>query len=712
MSLSPVHGARGEWYFSAKVYRKVRRSMNRLAREKSLYLRLHGGNPVDWYPWGSEAFDRARREDRPVFLSIGYSTCHWCHVMARESFEDAEIAALLNGAFVCVKVDREERPDIDQVYISAALAMTGTAGWPLTILMTPGGVPFFAATYLPPDSRGGMIGLRDLIPRVKHLWGTQRQELEGAGMELVRARRIPASRAAGGLPGSALLDRAVRDLSRAFDPVHGGFGAAPKFPTPHIPVFLLRSFYRTGDRDALRMALATLRAMARGGIHDVLGGGFHRYATDREWRIPHFEKMLYDQAFIAEACTEAFLATGAPLYRNVAEDTLGYVIRDLALPGGGFAAARDAETGGIEGGYYLWTWDELETLLSAGELAALRKEFAVEPGGNFPAVPGSNILSRRTGSGLIPNEPDPDPDPVLSSALDILRDARARRPGPRRDEKVLADWNGMAIGALALASRAFDDPGYARAAEDAASFILRHLQQKDGRLLHRWADGEAAITGLLDDYAFLLHGLIELSMTTFSPLYLEAAISLAQALEDHFPDRETGGLYLTPDDGEPLVTRPKVVHDAAIPSGNAVAARELIRLSRLTGDPVWEERGTAILSAFRREMEAMPTACTGLLLALDLAVSPSSEVVIAGVLGQPDTAALIRVLRTAYLPRTTVTLVTGGGGDATIAGTAPSYRRVDGKATAYVCTGSTCHPPVTAPDGLATLLGIPSPPGH
>ncbi|MDD1634684.1 MAG: thioredoxin domain-containing protein [Methanomicrobiales archaeon] len=635
--------------------------MNRLASEKSLYLRLHGGNPVDWYPWGSEVFDRARKEDRPVFLSIGYSTCHWCHVMARESFEDAEIAALLNGAFVCVKVDREERPDIDQVYISAALAMTGTAGWPLTILMTPGGVPFFAATYLPPDSRGGMIGLRDLIPRVKHLWGTQRQELEGAGMELVRARRIPASRAAGGLPGSALLDRAVRDLSRAFDPVHGGFGAAPKFPTPHIPLFLLRSFYRTGDRDALRMALATLRAMARGGIHDVLGGGFHRYATDREWRIPHFEKMLYDQAFIAEACTEAFLATGAPLYRNVAEDTLGYVIRDLALPGGGFAAARDAETGGIEGGYYLWSWDELETLLSAGELAALRKEFAVEPGGNFPAVPGSNILSRRMGSSMIPPVTDPNPDPVLSSALDILRNARARRPGPRRDEKVLADWNGMAIGAMALASRAFDDPGYARAAGDAASFILRHLRQKDGRLLHRWADGEAAITGLLDDYAFLLHGLIELSMTTFSPRF---------------------------------------------------AARELIRLSRLTGDPVWEERGTAILSAFRGEMEAMPTACTGLLLALDLAVSPSSGVVIAGDPGQPDTAALIRVLRSAYLPRTTVTLVTGGGGDATIAGTAPSYRRVDGKATAYVCTGSTCHPPVTAPDALATLLGIPSPPGH
>ncbi|MDD1651752.1 MAG: thioredoxin domain-containing protein [Methanomicrobiales archaeon] len=675
--------------------------MNRLAREKSLYLRQHGGNPVDWYPWGSEAFERARREDRPVFLSIGYSTCHWCHVMARESFENPEIAALLNNAFVCVKVDREERPDIDQVYINAALTMSGTAGWPLTILMTPDGIPFLAATYLPPESRHGITGLRELVPSVKHLWETQREDLVRAGMDLFRNRGTPSGGSPGGIPASALLDRAVRDLSRAFDPVHGGFGGPPKFPTPHVPVFLLRSWQRTGNRDALRMALATLRSMARGGIHDVLGGGFHRYATDWEWRIPHFEKMLYDQALIAEAYTEAFLATSAPQFREVAENTLRYMIRDLGLPGGGFAAARDAETGGIEGGYYLWSWHELETLLSANELAALRKEFAVEKEGNFPTVAGLNILSRRRASAADPDEPEPDP--VLSSALGILRDARARRPGPQRDEKILTDWNGMAIGALSLASRAFGDPAYARAGEDDASFILRHLRRGSGRLLHRWADGDASVTGLLDDYAFLLHGLIELSMTTSSPEYLEAAIPLAQALEDHFRDRKTGGFFLTPDDGEVLVTRPKVVHDAAIPSGNAVAARELIRLSRLSGDPAWEERGTAVLSACRPEMEAMPTACTGLLLALDQAVSPYSHVVIAGDPGQPDTAALHGVLRTAYLPHTTIRPV---------AGDSPSYPRVDGKATAYVCTGSTCHPPVTGPAALATLLGIPVPPRH
>ena len=676
--------------------------MNRLAGEKSLYLRLHGGNPVDWYPWGSEAFDRARREDRPVFLSIGYSTCHWCHVMARESFENDGIAALLNGAFVCIKVDREERPDIDQVYISAALSLSGTAGWPLTILTTPEGIPFLAATYLPPESRQGLTGLRELIPRVKHLWESQREDLVRAGMELFGSRSTPPGGSPGGIPPAALLDRAVRDLSRAFDPLNGGFGAAPKFPTPHIPVFLLRSWKRSGDGDALRMALATLRAIACGGIHDVLGGGFHRYATDREWRIPHFEKMLYDQALLAEAYTEAFLATGSPAYRQVAEKTLNYVLRDLALPGGGFAAARDAETGGIEGGYYLWRWDELETLLSHEEIAALRKEFAVEPGGNFPAVPGSNILFRRRGSGIDPDEPDPDPVPA--SALTTLRQARAGRPGPRRDEKVLTDWNGLTIGALAMASRAFDDAIYGRAAEDAASFILRHLSA-EGRLLHRWADGESAVTGLLDDYAFLLHGLVELSMTTFSPRYLEAAIPLAQALEDHFLDSETGGLFLTPDDGEPLVTRPKVIHDTAIPSGNAVAARELIRLSRLTGDPVWEERGTAILSACRPEMETMPTACTGLLLALDLAVSPFSHVVIAGDPVQQDTDALLRVLRTSYLPHTTFRLVAGE------TEAESSHRRVNGRATAYVCTGTTCHPPVTGPDALTALLGIPSPPG-
>jgi hypothetical protein len=690
--------------------------MNRLAREKSLYLRMHSGNPVDWYPWGSEAFERARREDRPVFLSIGYSTCHWCHVMARESFEDTEIAGLLNETFVSIKVDREERPDVDQVYISAALSMTGSAGWPLTILMTPEGVPFLAVTYLPPDSRRGLTGLRDLVPWVGHLWKTRRDELVQAGTALFRTGGGPAPGTPAGLPEPPLLDRAVRDLSLAFDRVYGGFGSSPKFPTPHLPVFLLRYWYRTGDAEAIRMSLATLRAMACGGIHDVMGGGFHRYATDRQWRIPHFEKMLYDQALLAEAYTEAFLATGAPLYRYVAETTLGYVLRDLALPGGGFAAAEDAETGGIEGGYYLWGWDELETLLSREELEALRKEFSVAPEGNFPAVPGSNILSRRVGTdGSSPagEEPDSGHDPVLSQALDVLREARGRRPRPRRDDKVLTDWNGLAIGALSMASRTFGEPAYARAAEAAIGFLVGHLRREDGRLLHRYADGEAAVTGLLDDYAFLLHGLIELYMTTFSPRYLDAALPLAQVLRDRFVDSQSGGLFLTPDDGEALITRPKVVHDAAILSGNAVAARELIRLSRLTGDPAWEELGTSLLSALRKEMEAMPTACTGLLMAVELAIFPSSGVVIAGDSGHADTAALLRVLQTAYLPSTTVVLVPGGGKGSAMAGdpapTTPTYPRVNGKATAYVCTGSTCRAPVTGADALASLLEIPPP---
>ena len=689
--------------------------MNRLAREKSPYLRLHGGNPVDWYPWGREAFEKARKEDRPVFLSIGYSTCHWCHVMARESFEDPGIAALMNGTFVNIKVDREERPDIDQVYLDAALAMTGTAGWPLTILMTPDGIPFFAATYLPPDSRRGMNGMRDLIPWVNRLWTTRRDELVQAGRDLVQARAKEPAEQPGGLPLAAILDQAFGDLSFAYDRVHGGFGSAPKFPTPHLPVFLLRHWRRTGEGEALRMALATLRAMARGGIHDHLGGGFHRYATDQEWRVPHFEKMLYDQALLAEAYTEAFLATGAPLYRQVAETTIGYVLRDLLLPGGGFAAAEDAETDGIEGGYYLWNWDELRVLLTRDELAALRMAFAVTPDGNFPEVPGGNILYHR--EGVSPTHPGvedtvPDADPVLPHALDVLREARDHRPRPRRDEKVLTDWNGLAIGALAMASRAFEEPAYARAAEASAGFLLTRLRREDGRLLHRWAEGEAAVTGLLDDYAFLLHGLTELYMTTFSPRFLKEALALAQVLRDRFRDRDAGGLFLTPDDGEALFVRPKVAHDAAIPSGNAVAARELIRLSRLTGDPAWEALGTSLLSAFRKEMEASPSACTGLLTALDLAVSPSSGVVIAGDRSQPDTAALLRVLRSSYLPSTTVVLVPGEGDGSALAALAPStpaYHPVDGEAAAYVCTGSTCAAPVTGPEALAALLGIPPP---
>ena len=688
-------------------------ALNRLLHEKSPYLLQHAGNPVDWYPWGEEAFDRAQREDKPVFLSVGYSTCHWCHVMAHESFEDETVAALLNGAFVCVKVDREERPDIDGIYMSICQMMTGSGGWPLTIVMTPEKLPFFAATYIPKESRWGRLGLVDLIPRIRSIWETRRDEVEKAAVQTVAHRMQPRTET-GDLNAEALLARALEELRGQFDDKYGGFGDAPKFPMPHQIVFLLRHGHRTGAPDALRMADSTLSVMRHGGIFDQLGYGFHRYSTDRQWLVPHFEKMLYDQALLTMAFTEAFQATGDETHARTVRETLDYVLRDLRAPEGGFFTAEDADSEGEEGRFHLWRMDELRRLLDPEELRLAAAAFSLAEEGNFvdPVEPerrGDNILHlsgppAKVAEGLGLTETD------FLQRLEKVRlrllAAREKRVRPQRDDKVLTDWNGLMIAALARAAGVLDEPRYLEAAREAIAFILAKMKTPDGRLLHRFCKGEAAVTGNLDDYAFLIWGLIDAYEAGFDAGVLREALALQEIVDRHFRDPD-GGFFSTPDDGETLLFRPKEGHDGAVPSGNAVTLMNLIRLGRMTGDPRREGEAAELSRAFAGSLQQTPSAHAQWMIALELLAAPSREVVIAGRSGEKDTVEMLAVLRRSYLPNLTFLLRPEGEDAPAITKIVPftrEMRALDGRAAAYVCTGFACRRPVTDPSELVALL--------
>ncbi len=686
---------------------------NHLQREKSPYLLQHALNPVDWHPWGEEAFNRARREDRPVFLSVGYSTCHWCHVMAHESFEDEEAAALLNGAFVCVKVDREERPDIDAIYMKACQMMTGGGGWPLTVVMTPERRPFFAATYIPKESRLGRTGLMELVPRLSELWRTRRAEVEKAAAESVSLiRRAESER--GNVPGPETLERGFAELREAFDETFGGFGDAPKFPVPHQLVFLIRYARRTGEKEALRMACRTLDAMRRGGIFDHLGYGFHRYSTDRRWLVPHFEKMLYDQALLAMAFLEACEATGDAAYAGTARETLDYALRDLRSPDGGFFAAEDADSEGEEGLFYLWRMEEIRRLLGTEDADFAAKLFSISEKGNF----ADPMTGGKTGANILHLSRSPEETAArlgisereLAERRETVRlrllEARGRRVRPHRDDKILADWNGLMIAALARAARVLAEPLYLERARAAADFIFERMRTPEGRLVHRWRDGEAAVPGTLDDYAFLIQGLIELYGAGFSAGDLKRALSLQTVLDDHFRDPE-GGYFLTPDDGETLLFRPKESHDGALPSGNAVAMANLIRLARLTGDPRREAEAETLANAFAGSIRRIPTAHAQWLCALELLAAPSCEVVISGRPCEEDTRRMIDAVRSLYLPNLSVLFRPEGEEGEEIAQIAPFTKgmgAINGRAAAWVCTGFSCSRPVTDPTELAALL--------
>ncbi len=667
---------------------------NRLAGEGSPYQQQHANNPVDLYPWGEEAFSAAREANKPIFLSIGYSTCHWCHVMAHESFEDSTVARLLNEAFINIKVDREERPDIDHIYMTVCQMMTGSGGWPLTIIMTPEGEPFFAATYIPKETRFGRTGLLDLVPRIKDAWETDRARIQGATETVIAALEQTGNTSPGTEPGLESIKTAFTQFVGRFDSANGGFGTKPKFPTPHQLLFLLRYHYRTGERQALEMVEQTLTAMRLGGIYDHVGFGFHRYSTDERWLVPHFEKMLYDQAMLMMAFTEARLATGREDFAATVDEIADYVLRDLTSEDGAFYSAEDADSEGEEGKFYLWTMVELAKVLNQDELAFVKEHFSLSPDGNYHdetdgQPTGRNILHLKAPMNAAQAE-------RWQPLRERLLAARGQRIRPMRDDKVLTDWNGLMISALARAGQALDNTGYIDAAETAAGFILDVLATSDGRLLHRHRNGASGIPGNVDDYAFMIAALLDLYEATFNVHYLEIAIRLQAVLDEHFRDAESGGYYFTADDSEQLLIRSKQIYDGAVPSGNSVAALNLVRLGRITGNPAYEETTAALLRSFARQVKAAPTGHSLLLCAVDFAVGASYEVVIAGDRDAPDTRKMLAALRAVYHPNKVVLLHPIGDAEAEIVGIAPflaAQTALNGQATAYVCRNYACQLP-------------------
>jgi uncharacterized protein YyaL (SSP411 family) len=691
---------------SDKVESKTMRKPNRLISEKSPYLLQHAHNPVDWRPWSEEGFELAEKEDKLVFLSVGYSTCHWCHVMAHESFEDAEVAGLMNDAFVSIKVDREERPDIDQVYMKACQMMTGRGGWPLTIIMTPDKKPVFAATYMPKESRFGTVGLKDIIARIQDLWKRDRgQIMESAANVLVELRKVQAARPGKALDESSLADAYYR-LSGIFDPQNGGFGSAPKFPAPHNLMLLLRCWKRGIDTSAMEMVETTLQAMRRGGIYDHVGFGFHRYSTDAGWLVPHFEKMLYDQALLALAYAEAYQATRKEEYASTVREVLEYVLRGMTSPEGGFYSAEDADSEGEEGKFYLWTAVELKNLLNEDEMKLVIRIFDISESGNFEK--GRNILRLRTSlddAAMVLKVSQRELKERLEMIRQKLFQAREKRVRPLRDDKVLADWNGLMIAAFARGAQILDEPRYANAARNAADFILEKMRKPDGRLLHRYRDG-AGIAASLDDYAFLVWGLIELYETVFDVRHLQEALKLNGLMLEHFWDDAHGGLFFTPDDGETLLVRQTEIYDGAMPSGNSVAMLNLLRLSHLTGKSDLEEKASAISAAFAGTVGSQPLGHTMFLTALDFALGPSYEVALVGIPEDAGIAKMLKALRSRFLPNKAVIVVSGEEVRKTAEFT-QNLPQLDGIATAYVCANYSCELPTDNPDRMIELLMIP-----
>ena len=688
---------------------------NHLRNETSPYLRQHADNPVDWYPWGQDAFDKAQREDKPIFLSIGYSTCHWCHVMAHESFEHPEVAKLMNEAFVSIKVDREERPDIDSVYMKACQVMTGTGGWPLTVILTPDKKPFFATTYVPRESRFGLEGMMELVPHIRDIWAMRRGETLSLSDKVTTLLQQAPENTVGEEPGEATLKLAHEQLAQSFDAEQGGFSRAPKFPTPTNLLFLLRYWKRSGDKTALDMVEKTLQGMRRGGIYDHVGFGFHRYSTDSEWLLPHFEKMLYDQALLAMAYIEAYQATGTEDYGKTAREIFTYVLRDMTGPEGGFFSAEDADSEGEEGKFYLWTQEQVREAVGDEDADFINRAFNIQKDGNFAGEAngkksGANILHLRKPLDEIASDLNlsrQDFDTRLKTARQKLFNYRAKRVHPLKDDKILTDWNGLMIAALAKGAQAFDEPEYAEVASRAADFILGNMRKADGRLWHRHRGEWTGVDANLDDYAFLVWGLIELYEATFDTSHLQYALELSDDMVRHFWDDDGGGLYLVPDDGERLLVRKKDIHDTALPSANSAAMLNLLRLGRMTGNSDLEERAAKIGRAFSVSVKESPAAYTQLMAALDFAIGPSYEVVVAGNPDAEDTRTMTRELRRRFLPNKVV-LLNHSDRDVPeivkLAEFTKNQSSIGGKATAYVCVNHSCKSPTTDVNKMFELL--------
>ncbi|MBA4397551.1 MAG: thioredoxin domain-containing protein [Syntrophus sp. (in: bacteria)] len=688
--------------------------MNRLGSEKSPYLLQHAANPVDWYAWGDEAFLAAKAQNKPVFLSLGYSTCHWYHVMAHECFENPAIAERMNRTFINVKVDREERPDIDAVYMTVCQAITGSGGWPLTIIMTPDRKPFFAGTYFPPESRHGRIGMPELIDRIDDLWTNRKQDLLKSADNVTQLLRSYSPSTAGALSEISLLSASFDELTADYDPVHGGFGDAPKFPTPQKLIYLLRCWKRFNDDQALQMVEKTLQGMRHGGIYDHVGFGFHRYATDATWLLPHFEKMLYDQAMIAVACLETYQATRRDQYARTASEIFTYVLRDLQSPQGAFYSAQDADSEGEEGRFYVWTQNDVEKILTPQEAVIWNRVYSVEAGGNFideakRQKTGANIFHLKTPLEEWATQLKMSPHglgALLEKCRNKLYRAREKRIHPFRDDKILTDWNGLMIASLAFGARVLNDNQYEIAARAAADFILSTLRDEKGNLLHCFRNHEAAIPAFLDDHAFLIWGLIELYQSGFDVKYLEAAIELNDHLLQRFWDDRDGGFFFTSSDHEELLFRKKSIHDGAIPSGNSVSAINLVRLARLTGNTQLEQKAERIGGAFAGLIRQSPSAVAFYLTALDYLMGPSHEIVIAAEQDSRAVKAINQALSGRFVPNKVVMLVPDGSPAAAIKKIAPfteSFKGEKGKAAIYVCTDRSCQKPTT---DIAEMIGL------
>jgi uncharacterized protein YyaL (SSP411 family) len=695
------------------------RFTNRLSNETSPYLRQHAHNPVDWYPWGPEALERARRLDRPIFLSIGYSACHWCHVMEHESFENEDIARILNDHFVSIKVDREERPDLDQIYMaSVQLLNEGQGGWPMSVFLTPDLKPFLGGTYFPPDDRYGRPGFKRLLLTVAEWWRTRRGDIDqqaaavtGHLQGLGRLEPGPG----GGLDAS-LLHQAASRLARRFDPTHGGFSEAPKFLHTMDLRLLLRVWKRFGDGQALHMARHTLDRMALGGLYDQLGGGFARYSTDERWLVPHFEKMLYDNALLVPCYLETYQATGDPFYRAIAEETLAWVRREMTSPEGPFYSTLDADSEGEEGKFYVWTPEEIEGVLGQEDAELFNAVYGVEPGGNWedPHHPGGspkNILHRvKTFAqyARLHGLDEADLRARLERGRKKLFEVRSRRVWPGRDDKALTSWNGLMIATLAQAAQVLDNPAHAESAARAADFILTHMRTADGRLLRTWSSGSAAkLNGYLEDYSFLLDGLVSLYEATFWPRWLEAALDLARVLVEQFWDPEEGGFFYTGNDHEALIARTKDPHDSAIPSGNAVAVTALLRLAKLTGRADLQDRAEATLQLYSALLKTQPLAATQMLLALDFHLGPVQEFAVVGDPQAPDTRRVLRALHHGFRPNQVLALKPASGDTAALEALVPllAGKRAQEGVTTYVCENFTCQAPLVGAEAVEKALG-------
>jgi len=681
---------------------------NRLAGETSPYLLQHAHNPVDWYPWGPEALERARGEDRPILLSVGYSACHWCHVMERESFEDEATAALMNEHFVPVKVDREERPDVDSIYMTAVQQMTGHGGWPMTVFITPEGAPFYGGTYYPPQPRYGMPSFRQVLLAVAEAWRERRGDVDRSAGELRELLRqnaavLPAASAL----DPAVLDRAHAELARRFDPRWGGFGAAPKFPQPMVLELLLRHWKRTGMDEALEMADLTLRRMAEGGMYDHVGGGFARYSTDAQWLVPHFEKMLYDNALLARAYLHAWQATGDAEHRRVVEETLGWVAREMTSPEGGFYSALDADSEGEEGKFYLWTADEVDALLGAEDGRLFRRWYDVSEGGNFE---GKNILHTARPLEAVAAAEGVAPErlrEVIEQGRQVLYEARAKRVWPGLDDKVLTSWNAMMLHAFAEAARVLERDDWREAAARCAGLLLGALRP-GGRLMRTYKEGRAKISAFLEDYALLADALVALYEADWDARWVREARSLADELLERFWDEDAGVFYDTANDAEALVVRPRDVFDNATPSGSSAAVMALLRLGELTGEPRYRTVAERALAGSMELMARIPAGFGHLLNALDFALATPTEVAIVGDPAADDMRALVRTFSRAYLPNAVLAFRAPDTPDdaARLIPLLEGRTAQGGRATAYVCERLACKQPVTDPESLAEQLGL------